>query len=80
MRDKKHRELIVNMGSVVRGYLIFPVVFGAILLMLTIALFFIYIPTGLVSAAAFILYIISLIVFLWINNFCKIFFPKIFVN
>ena len=68
MKDKKHRELIVNMGSVVRGYLVFPVVFGAILLILTIVLFLIYIPTGLVSAAAFILYVIALIIFLWINN------------
>ena len=66
--NKEHRELIINIGSVIRGYIIFPVIFGAILLVLTIVLFIVYTPTGLISAAALILYIIALIVFLWSNN------------
>jgi len=65
---KEHKELILNMGSVIRGYIVFPVVFAAIFLILTITLFIIYIPTGLISAAALILYIAALVVFLWINN------------
>jgi len=65
---KEKKELLLNMGTVMRGYLIFPAVFGLILLGLTIALFFIYIPTGLVAAAAFILYVLALAVFFAINN------------
>ena len=66
--NKERREFIINTGSVIRGYIIFPVVFCAILLILTIVLFIVYEPTGLISAAALILYIIALIVFLMSNN------------
>ncbi|MBR5047938.1 MAG: hypothetical protein IKX76_06840, partial [Eubacterium sp.] len=65
---KEKKELILNMGIVMKGYLIFPAVFGAILLILTVALFFIYIPTGLVAAAAFVLYAVALVIFYALNT------------
>ena len=65
---KEKKELLLNMGIVMRGYLIFPAIFGLILLGLTIALFFIYVPTGLVAAAAFVLYVLALALFFAINN------------
>ena len=65
---KKNRELHVNMGAILRGYMIFPAVFGGILLALTIVLFIIYIPTGLVAAAAFVLYALALLVFYLLNG------------
>ncbi|MBQ9032460.1 MAG: DHH family phosphoesterase [Parasporobacterium sp.] len=68
MKKKEKRELMLNMGAVMKGYLIFPAIFGVILLALTVVLFFIYIPTGLVAAAAFVLYVLALIVFFAINN------------
>lgn len=56
------------MGSVVRGYKIFPVIFGAILLILTVVLFFVNEKAGLYSGAALLLYIVAALIFLSINN------------
>ena len=65
---KEQKELILNMGIVMKGYLIFPAIFGGILLALTLTLFFIYLPTGLVAAAAFVLYVLALAAFYYINT------------
>jgi len=59
---------MVHMGALLRGYMIFPAVFGGILLAVTIVLFFVYIPTGLVAAAAFVLYMLVLVLFYLLNH------------
>ena len=66
--DKEHTKLMISMGQVLRGYLIFPIVFGLILLLLTIGLFFVSEAAGLVSAGAFLIYVIALVIFLMINH------------
>lgn len=66
--NKEHNRLLINMGMVLKGYLIFPVVFGAIFLFLAIALFFISETAGFIALGAFLLYCAALVVFLLINN------------
>lgn len=65
---KDNKELKIHMGALLRGYMIFPAVFGGILLAVTVVLFFVYIPTGLVAAAAFVLYMLTLGVFYLVNH------------
>ena len=65
---KDKQEFHVNMGLILRGYMVFPAVFGGILLAVTIVLFFVYIPTGLVAAAAFVLYVLALVIFYVVNS------------
>ena len=60
---KENKGLRLHMGALLRGYMVFPAIFGGILLAVTIVLFFVYIPTGLVAAAAFLLYMLALVVF-----------------
>ena len=64
----KNKENQVQMGALLRGYMIFPAIFGGILLAVTVVLFCVYIPTGLVAAAALVVYILALAAFYFLNH------------
>ena len=65
MDDKKIK---IKMGNVLKGYRVFPIIFGVIFLALTIILIFVDKKAALIAAIAFALYVIALVIFQLINN------------
>ena len=63
----ERKKMLVNMGVVIKGYLIFPLIFAAILIIMTIALYFVNETAGLIANAALLLYIFAAAVFIYIN-------------
>ena len=61
-------KLLASMGYVMKGYLIFPAVFGTIILILTIILYFLNDTAALIATGIFAVYVVTLLIFYAINN------------
>ena len=62
------KKIRLKMGYILRGYRLFPIVFGIIIVALTVVLFFIDTKAGLCGVAALVAYLIALLIFQLINN------------
>ena len=63
-----NKNRIIKPGALIRGYYVFPIVSSAVLLALSIFLFFINTKAALITSGVFLAYLIALIIFLTLNN------------
>ena len=61
-------KLLISMGYVMKGYLVFPAIFGTIILILTIILYFLNETAALIATGVFAVYVVTLLIFYTINN------------
>ncbi len=64
----EHGKLLASMGYVMKGYLVFPAIFGTLMLILTIILYFLNETAALIATGIFAVYVVSLLAFYTINN------------
>ena len=64
----ENEKLYIKKGIILKGYLIFPLIFGAIFLLLTIGLYFIDERAGLIASGLFCAYGTAFGIFYLLNN------------
>lgn len=65
------KDRTIKIGSIIKGYFVFPVAFGVVLLALSIFLFFVNTEAAMYTSGVFIIYLIAAIIFIAVN--CRIF-------
>ena len=65
---KERQKMLVNMGLVVKGYLLFPLIFAVIFIILTIVLYFVDETAGLIANGVLLVYLAATGVFIYINT------------